>query len=168
MPRGTSMTYQAGETSAENVLDLRRYSVDENRRIQLGFEDLENAVLPRAVMGIAGLGLPMQFSSSIVDGDPGAGFFRLNNAAMASVSQIFISKVSPLGGDLGPALMYIGDDDEVQFVNRDTFNHMMFRTNGVTLDAGSYAKIPVIPSPLITGVPANNDVVDIRIYATRI
>lgn len=82
------------------------------------------------------------FSSSTVDGDPGTGFFRYNNAAEGSTTFIFMSKKQKGGLDIGVSLLR-----SLTFVNITVRSNSdvahQWEVTGQVVDASTYVKIPV-------------------------
>lgn len=54
---------------------------------------------------------PYFFSTSTVSGDPGSGFFRLNNATISSATALFISKTDSSNNAIGPYIATFGSSN---------------------------------------------------------
>lgn len=92
--------------------------------------------------------LTFQFSTTTSDGDPGSGTFRLNNATVASATQMFIDDAPQEGGS---AAAWIATwDDSTNSANRGTVtlidladrsNWAVFDVTGANTGASGYTKV---------------------------
>ncbi|UCI23674.1 hypothetical protein [Mesorhizobium sp. B2-8-5] len=97
----------------------------------------------------AGSGIDFVFSATTTDADPGAGMFRMNNAAVASVTALYIDNSDALGTTVS-AIIDSWDDStnsvrgilNVRGINDDTVLHV-FRVTGNIVDGGGYRKVTV-------------------------
>ena len=114
-----------------------------------------------------------QYSTTTSDADPGAGFFRLNNATISSATEMYIDDLEFNGTDVS-AWVQSWDDVAGNDTNRgririskantlDTW--MVFKVTGAITDASGYSKIGL--SYIDTaGTFANNDKVFISFVAS--
>lgn len=87
--------------------------------------------------------LSWDFDTSTVDADPGTGEFRLDNATPASVTNIYISKTSQQGIDVGGVLLGLGSGSSVQIIQKTDPLRYIIVTIGDPVDATDYVKLPV-------------------------
>lgn len=112
--------------------------------------------------------LTFEFSTTTSDADPGAGKFRLNNATVASATQMFIDD-APLEG--GSAAAWIATwDDSTNTANRGTItlidladrsNWAVFDVTGANTGASGYTKVAV------THVAGNGSFDDEAVFAVE-
>jgi hypothetical protein len=114
-----------------------------------------------------------QYSTTTTDADPGAGFFRLNNATISSATEMYIDDLEFNGTDVS-AWVQSWDDVTGNDTNRgririskantlDTW--MVFKVTGAITDASGYSKITL--SYIDTaGTFANEDKVFISFVAS--
>lgn len=98
-----------------------------------------------------------RFSTSIVAADPGAGRFRYDNAAYASVTEIFIDDFTNPGVDISNILALITTGDRLYIQGEDDSNEFaVWNVTGPSVDNVGWFTIPV---ELETGgnVLGNND-----------
>ncbi len=95
-------------------------------------------------------GLTQRFTSPTADADPGAGAFRLNNAALASVTAIYMDNLDAGGVDVSAYLDTF--DDAGVLANRGTLEirsasslnaYGVFRVNNAVVDGTGYRKLAV-------------------------
>jgi hypothetical protein len=106
------------------------------------------ALVATELIGVAGL--VARYSTQTADADPGAGYFRLNNAAVASATQIFYSETDYFGSAIA-GIVNSWDDvgtsqrGRLRFVKIGAPSvYLEYRISGAITDAGPYAKIPVV------------------------
>lgn len=104
------------------------------------------------------MGARMTFSTTTTAGDPGAGFFRLNNATWGTVSRIYIDLLDTGGTDLTNWIDSWDDSTStlkghLHFTQIGGTGYMTFAVTAVTSQTG-YREITV--TPLAGSVPANN------------
>lgn len=104
------------------------------------------------------MGARMTFSTTTTAGDPGNGFFRLNNATWGTVTRIYIDLLDTGGTDLTTWIDSWDDSTStlkghLHFTEIGGTGFMTFAVTAVTTQTG-YREITV--SPLAGSVPANN------------
>jgi hypothetical protein len=88
--------------------------------------------------------LSWTFSSTTTDADPGPGLFRLNNASMASVTEMYIDDLAQSGADATEVIelwsqgvrIYMGQTDD------DTAG-ALFEVTGIPVDNSGYYRVPI-------------------------
>ena len=114
----------------------------------LGFDADGNLTTVADFLPAGGDSALFQFSSTTADADPGAGFFRLNNATLASVSKMFIDDLEYNGTDVSSWIQ--SWDDVVNASDRgrvritkaqslDTW--IVFRVSGTSVDNSGYTTV---------------------------
>jgi hypothetical protein len=96
-------------------------------------------------------GISWLFDAAIADADPGAGTLRFNNAALAAVTQLYISDLSRFGGDVGAWLAFL--DDNGTSANRgvivlqtaDGAGLLVATVTGTVVNGAAYRKVSVTP-----------------------
>lgn len=96
-------------------------------------------------------GTGMLFAAATADADPGAGYFRFNNATLASVSAIYIDNAAANTADISTWLDTF--DDSGNSANRGTITigqstgdaFFMGRVTGSVVNGTGYRKISVTP-----------------------
>ena len=85
-----------------------------------------------------------KFSDSIIDSDPGQNFLRYNNAALGSVTQIFISDKQLGGLDISDQLLKVTLGTILNITQRTGgVSAQTWTITGIPVDATTYVKIPV-------------------------
>lgn len=97
-------------------------------------------------------GVPMVFSTSTTDGDPGTGVVRANNATFGSITQLFFDNENADAGSIVDWLSRLDDVSNtvtrgrLRLQQMDTpANWMDFDVTGAVVDGGGYKKVPVLP-----------------------
>ena len=96
------------------------------------------------------LGLPYRFETSTTDGEPAAGKLRLNNAAAASATFIYLSKSDQNGTTLAApwtAINTLTGSDRARLALHSVNSLgtvVYYRVSGAVTDATTYWKIPVV------------------------
>lgn len=116
-----------------------------------------------------GAGFQYEFSTTTTDADPGAGFWRANNAAFTSATQLFISKTSDVGASMSAFLLAL--DDSTSTIKGDLVFQRL--SDGITAswkvtavtDATNYVKVAVSGYAGPT-VLTNNDIVMLQFNRT--
>jgi hypothetical protein len=104
------------------------------------------------VAGVDGLpaGLPFTFSSATAMADPGNGVFRLNNAALASVTAAAIDDLSAATGNPDVSAAVLSWDDSTNTANRGTLliksvaapqNYALYRITGLSTDNAGWTQL---------------------------
>jgi len=104
------------------------------------------------VAGVDGLpaGLPFNFSSTTAMADPGNGVFRLNNAALASVTAAAIDDLSAATGNPDVSAAVLSWDDSTNTANRGTLliksvaspqNYALYRITGLSTDNAGWTQL---------------------------
>jgi hypothetical protein len=96
-------------------------------------------------------GISWVFDAATADADPGDGALRFNNAAPASVTQLYIDTLSRFGGNVGAWLAFL--DDNGTAANRGTLvlqtadgtGLLVATVTGAVVDGGGYRKVNVTP-----------------------
>jgi len=139
----------------------------------LGFDSEGNLTTVADFLPAGGDSAMFQYSTTTSDADPGAGFFRLNNATISSATEMYIDDLEFNGTDVS-AWVQSWDDVAGNDTNRgririskantlDTW--MVFKVTGAITDASGYSKIGL--SYIDTaGTFANNDKVFISFVAS--
>jgi len=104
------------------------------------------------------MGARMTFSTTTTAGDPGAGYFRLNNATWGTVSRVYIDLSDTGGTDLTTWIDSWDDSTStlkghLHFTQIGGTGYMVFAVTAVTTQTG-YREITV--TPLAGDIPANN------------
>jgi hypothetical protein len=115
---------------------------------------------PTGATGAAGDkgGLRYTFSSTTTDGPPGDATFRFNNAAVESVTQIFIDDTDAQSSDQGPFFeqwgLSSGTPRGYLVIQQNAGSRMViFQVVGASIDGGGYWKIAVA---FVAGTGPNN------------
>ena len=94
-----------------------------------------------------GMAMPSwTFDNTTTSGDPGAGFFRLDNATPASVTNIYISSDEADGYDADTILGFLSDGDVIYIDDGSTIlrdRTYVFTVNGTPTDNTGWWTIPV-------------------------
>jgi hypothetical protein len=104
------------------------------------------------VAGVDGLpaGLPFTFSNATAMADPGNGVFRLNNAALASVTAAAIDDLSAATGNPDVSAAVLSWDDSTNTANRGTLliksiaapqNYALYRITGLSTDNAGWTQL---------------------------
>lgn len=116
-------------------------------------------------------GISYTFDTATADADPGAGYLRLNNAAPASVTHIYISKYNMSSTDVSAWIESLDDTgltvDRGNIVIQDNTGTKLFigKITGSVVDNGDYYDITV--TPLATGTNFTLDqVINLTFMAT--
>lgn len=157
LPAGVPIVTQAGDTcdatsDASGSWRVRAYQRSDGGAISapLPISRGGTGVTSLPALGF-GSGLRFGFATAIVDADPGNGGLRLNNAAIASASQIFVSNLDATTGASATAYLDAFDDYTsaptrgLLYVSdvADATKVALFRITGVVSDGGGYRKVPV-------------------------
>lgn len=85
-----------------------------------------------------------EFNDSLVDADPGAGKWRLNNATQNSATFIYINYDCFDGAAMDKVLASLGETDVLYIQQEDNpTRNKSFRLTGPAVDASTYVKIPI-------------------------
>ena len=115
--------------------------------------------LPGSVPNVVNLGSSWAFATSIVQADPGTGAFRLNNAAQASATAMFVSDLADSGVDVGSNLDQLEIGDRIYMQDRgDKSKFHLFSVTGAPIDNTSWHEIPIASVDAGTAF-AENDLV---------
>jgi len=97
-----------------------------------------------------------KFSTSIVAADPGAKFFRYNNATPANVTEIYINSESNNKGDLDNVLSFLRSGDQIYIQQgNDATRAILVTCQAAPVDNTGWWTIPV--SVIASGtLPGNN------------
>ena len=143
------------KVSATNSITTPEFTEDAATRASrtLGFDSTGNVLTTVADFLPAGGDSAMfQYSTTTADADPGSGKFRLNNATISSVSEMYIDDLEFNGTDVS-AWVQSWDDVTGNDTNRgririskantlDTW--MVFKVTGAITDATGYSKITLV------------------------
>ncbi len=93
-------------------------------------------------------GVPFLFSTTTTDSDPGAGKLRLNNATVASVTELYFDNASSLGAAISAWIDTFDDSPasikgQLTLVETATGNLALFNVTGLVVDGTGYRKVPV-------------------------
>ena len=139
----------------------------------LGFDSSGNLTTVADFLPAGGDSAMFQYSTTTTDADPGAGFFRLNNATISSATEMYIDDLEFNGTDVS-AWVQSWDDVTGNDTNRgririskantlDTW--MVFKVTGAITDASGYSKISLVYIDT-AGTFANEDKVFISFVAS--
>ena len=117
----------------------------------LGFDSSGDLTTIANFLPAGGDSAQFQYSTTTTDADPGAGFFRLNNATISSATEMYVDDLEFHGTDVS-AWVQSWDDVTGNDTNRgririskvdvlDTW--MVFKVTGAITDASGYSKITV-------------------------
>ena len=143
------------KVSATNSITTPEFTDDAASRASkaLGFDSTGNVLTTVADFLPAGGDSAMfQYSTTTADADPGAGFFRLNNATIASATIAYFDDLEYNGTDIS-AWVQSWDDVTGNDTNRgriritkaqslDTW--MVFKVTGAVTDATGYTKVSLV------------------------
>ena len=118
----------------------------------LGFDSSGNLTTVADFLPAGGDSAMFQYSTTTTDADPGAGYFRLNNATIASATEIYVDDLEYNGTDIS-AWVQSWDDVSGNDTNRgririskantlDTW--MVFKVSGAVTDASGYTKVTLV------------------------
>jgi hypothetical protein len=164
------------KVSATNSITTPEFTEDAATRASrtLGFDSTGNVLTTVADFLPAGGDSAMfQYSTTTADADPGSGKFRLNNATISSVSEMYIDDLEFNGTDVS-AWVQSWDDVTGNDTNRgririskantlDTW--MVFKVTGAITDATGYSKITLVYIDS-AGTFANDDKVFVSFVAS--
>jgi len=164
------------KVSRTNSITTPEFTEDASTRASktLGFDSTGNVLTTVADFLPAGGDSAMfQYSTTTADADPGAGFFRLNNATIASATEMYIDDLEYNGTDV-TAWVQSWDDVTGNDTNRgririskantlDTW--MVFKVTGSITDASGYTKVTLVHIDS-AGTFANEDKVFISFVAS--
>ena len=164
------------KVSRTNSITTPEFTEDASTRASktLGFDSTGNVLTTVADFLPAGGDSAMfQYSTTTADADPGAGFFRLNNATIASATEMYIDDLEYNGTDVS-AWVQSWDDVTGNDTNRgririskantlDTW--MVFKVTGSITDASGYTKVTLVHIDS-AGTFANEDKVFISFVAS--
>jgi len=139
----------------------------------LGFDSSGDLTTVADFLPAGGDSAMFQYSTTTTDADPGAGFFRLNNATISSATEMYIDDLEFNGTDVS-AWVQSWDDVTGNDTNRgririskantlDTW--MVFKVTGAITDASGYSKISLVYIDT-AGTFANEDKVFISFVAS--
>lgn len=102
-------------------------------------------------------------SGSIVDADPTAGFFRIDNANWGLATNLYFDNLSANGADVFTAVRMMKRNDEIVLQDStNSANRIRYRTGNLTIVAG-YFKLAILAIVSQTGVkPAANTYMNVR------
>ena len=117
----------------------------------LGFDSSGDLTTIANFLPAGGDSAQFQYSTTTTDADPGAGFFRLNNATISSATEMYVDDLEFHGTDVS-AWVQSWDDVTGNDTNRgririskvdvlDTW--MVFKVTGAITDASGYSKITI-------------------------
>ena len=163
------------KVSRTNTISSPEFTDDATTRASktLGFDSSGNLTTVADFLPAGGDSAMFQYSTTTTDADPGAGFFRLNNATISSATEMYIDDLEFNGTDVS-AWVQSWDDVTGNDTNRgririskantlDTW--MVFKVTGAITDASGYSKITL--SYIDTaGTFANEDKVFISFVAS--
>jgi hypothetical protein len=163
------------KVSRTNTISSPEFTDDASTRASktLGFDSEGNLTTVADFLPAGGDSAMFQYSTTTTDADPGAGFFRLNNATISSATEMYIDDLEFNGTDVS-AWVQSWDDVTGNDTNRgririskantlDTW--MVFKVTGAITDASGYSKITL--SYIDTaGTFANEDKVFISFVAS--
>jgi hypothetical protein len=163
------------KVSRTNTISSPEFTDDASTRASktLGFDSSGNLTTVADFLPAGGDSAMFQYSTTTTDVDPGAGFFRLNNATISSATEMYIDDLEFNGTDVS-AWVQSWDDVTGNDTNRgririskantlDTW--MVFKVTGAITDASGYSKITL--SYIDTaGTFANEDKVFISFVAS--
>jgi hypothetical protein len=87
--------------------------------------------------------LEWDWSTNIVDSDPGSGVLKGNNATQGSITELYISDVTANGKDVSDGLTNLQSGSVLIITEEsDTSRWLIFVTSGLGVDAGAYYKLP--------------------------
>jgi hypothetical protein len=123
-----------------------------------------------ATAAAAGIGYSYTYSTTTTASDPGAGFLRFNNAALASATALYISETTALAQDVS-AYLATWDDPTSTIKGRlkvtkqsDTTVFALFNITGTITDGGAWDTFTVAYVSG-SGALANSDAVTINFIA---
>lgn len=132
--------------------------------------DVQNAE-ENANIAKAAAGFTYTYSTTTTDADPGAGKFRLNNATLASATEMYISETTGLSQAIATEIATWDDSTSTIhgklriFKQADPSVFAIYNVTGTNTDAGSYDKI-TIAHVNGNGAWSNNDVMTIQYVRT--
>jgi hypothetical protein len=143
------------KVSATNSITTPEFTDDAASRASkaLGFDSTGNVLTTVAdFLPSGGDSAMFQYSTTTADADPGAGFFRLNNATIASATIAYFDDLEYNGTDIS-AWVQSWDDVTGNDTNRgriritkaqslDTW--MVFKVTGAVTDATGYTKVSLV------------------------
>ena len=143
------------KVSATNSITTPEFTDDAATRASkaLGFDSTGNVLTTVAdFLPSGGDSAMFQYSTTTADADPGAGFFRLNNATIASATIAYFDDLEYNGTDIS-AWVQSWDDVTGNDTNRgriritkaqslDTW--MVFKVTGAVTDATGYTKVSLV------------------------
>jgi len=155
------------KVSATNQIDTPEFTDNAATRASktLGFDETGQKLTTVADFLPAGGDSAMfQYSTTTGDADPGAGKFRLNNATISSVTEMFIDDLEFNGTDVSAWIQswddVVGNDTNrgrIRISKANTLDTwMVFKVTGAITDANGYSKITLIYIDS-AGTFANND-----------
>lgn len=103
----------------------------------------------------------MKYSSTTSSGDPGSGFFRLNNATATLATTMYISETDLDGYNIGTRL----DIASGKYFYIWEGSNILFALIGTVTDNGAYRTIGISTVLLSGSAPSNNDVTYVMIDA---
>lgn len=106
--------------------EINKWTAENANEVKDAHNDLESKFSAGAVSSGFANGV-YDFSTTITEADPGAGFLRLNNASFASVTKVFLDDLTRDGIDIGSILsrMTIGDSIRIQ-LSSDVDNYASY------------------------------------------
>ena len=161
LDRATMTTQQMQEeldrsfkVSRTNTITTPEFTDDASTRASktLGFDSSGNLTTVADFLPAGGDSAMFQYSTTTTDADPGAGYFRLNNATIASATEIYVDDLEYNGTDIS-AWVQSWDDVSGNDTNRgririskantlDTW--MVFKVSGAVTDASGYTKVTLV------------------------
>jgi len=142
------------KVSRTNTITTPEFTDDASTRASktLGFDSDGNLTTVADFLPAGGDSAMFQYSTTTTDADPGAGYFRLNNATIASATEIYVDDLEYNGTDIS-AWVQSWDDVSGNDTNRgririskantlDTW--MVFKVSGAVTDASGYTKVTLV------------------------
>lgn len=110
--------------------------------------------------GLPGAGVPLLFSTTTTDSDPGAGTLRFNNGTLASITQIFVDNTAVGGGSITAWLDGFDNADaavhgQITITEPASGKFYVFNVTGSVTDGTGYRKIAVAFVSGSSSLPAN-------------
>jgi len=139
----------------------------------LGFDSSGDLTTVADFLPAGGDSAMFQYSTTTTDSDPGAGFFRLNNATISSATEMYIDDLEFNGTDVSEWIQswddVTGNDTNrgrIRISKANTLDTwMVFKVTGAITDASGYSKISLVYIDT-AGTFANNDKVFISFVAS--
>lgn len=109
-------------------------------------------------------GYAFTWDTDTTDADPGSGKIRVNNAAPASATYIYVSKTSSSGANIGTRIGEWGASTNtvkgaIRLFNVSSAgNEVNYSISGACVDASTYWKVPVISGVLTGSLSAGNSI----------